>query len=544
LLIDAPAIPVSLRGFGSRVRLVQLDDDPADPAPLAALVCLVIDLTASTAAYQSAWANAARTAVPTVITSERRLPCMKVGEDVIVADVPGDLENAIIDLLDNPAARDTLGKKAKATFDASLRTEQPSTVVRQAAATRSAPRILYANIFFPPQAIGGATRVLKDNIDHLLDCHAGQFDIAVFTSDDQNSQSGAVRCESYRGVPVFRIATPQEIGMDWRGYNAEVASFARRVLELFKPDLVHIHCLQRLSVGFADACRIAGYPYVVTLHDAWWISDFPFLSDENGSIVVPSPSPLEQSWLRQEGVAPSIRRAAHLRDALNGAVARLAVSEQFASIYRQAGFEVETLANGVSVLPKQPRQPGTGPSLNRVRLGHVGGTQHHKGAFLIEAALRTHCFKNLHLTIVELAWDNGDEAQTVWGNTPVRKIGKLPSDEVANIYASLDVLIAPSIWPESFGLVTREAAASGLWLIASDQGAMAEPVTPGRNGFIIDVNTTESLVAALREIDANPSRFKSPPLGGAPMRTAAEQSEELIALYTRLVSHDQVRSSA
>ena len=44
------------------------------------------------------------------------------------------------------------------------------------------------------------------------------------------------------------------------------------------------------------------------------------------------------------------------------------------------------------------------------------------------------------------------------------------------------MLVAPSIWPESYGLVTREALSAGLWVIASDIGALAEPLLEGTNG--------------------------------------------------------------
>ena len=49
-------------------------------------------------------------------------------------------------------------------------------------------------------------------------------------------------------------------------------------------------------------------------------------------------------------------------------------------------------------------------------------------------------------------------------------------DKMPIFYSNHDVLIAPSIWPESFGLVTREALSAGLWVIASDAGALAEPI--------------------------------------------------------------------
>jgi glycosyltransferase involved in cell wall biosynthesis len=49
--------------------------------------------------------------------------------------------------------------------------------------------------------------------------------------------------------------------------------------------------------------------------------------------------------------------------------------------------------------------------------------------------------------------------------------GPYPQAKVANLYASLDVLLSQSIWPESFGLVAREAQAQGLWVVASSRGA-------------------------------------------------------------------------
>ena len=63
-----------------------------------------------------------------------------------------------------------------------------------------------------------------------------------------------------------------------------------------------------------------------------------------------------------------------------------------------------------------------------------------------------------------------------WGEVDVRFIAPLPLAEMQEFYQSIEVLIAPSIWPESFGLVTREALSAGVWVIAAESGALAEPV--------------------------------------------------------------------
>jgi len=72
-------------------------------------------------------------------------------------------------------------------------------------------------------------------------------------------------------------------------------------------------------------------------------------------------------------------------------------------------------------------------------------------------------------------------------------------DRMQSFYASQEVLIAPSIWPESFGLVTREALAAGLWVIASRAGALAEPIQHGVNGLAVEPGSIAGLQAALTE---------------------------------------------
>jgi glycosyltransferase involved in cell wall biosynthesis/FMN phosphatase YigB (HAD superfamily)/tetratricopeptide (TPR) repeat protein len=400
--------------------------------------------------------------------------------------------------------------------------------------TASKLRVLYANVFFPPQTIGGATRVVKDNVDYIIDNHSDEFQLAALTSDDENDRNGSSRIDDYRGIPVLRLATPQELDMDWRAYNADVYCHAIEFLKTFKPDLVHVHCLQRLSVAVIEACRTLNIPYIVTLHDAWWLSDFSFLTNEDGELVMPAENVSAQRCSPRIDFSESLSRASQLRSALAGAQMRLSVSQSFAKVYESCGFDVRVVANGVSRLEVRPRAASDA----RVRLAHVGGTQHHKGMHLVEAILRDNKFENLSLSYVDLFRDHGDVSQTVWGTTPVTVLGKIPSSSIEDIYAQTDVLLAPSTWPESFGLVAREAVNAGCWVIASSLGSMGEEVTHGQNGFLVDVERPESLLAALREIDQNPSTYKkSPPLRAA-MRTADQQSQELVDVYRSLVTRN------
>ena len=215
------------------------------------------------------------------------------------------------------------------------------------------------------------------------------------------------------------------------------------------------------------------------------------------------------------------------------------MSESFADIYRVAGFP-QTIAvpNGVSSFKPLPR---TFSRDGCVRLGHVGGRTAHKGVPLLEVALREGAFENLHLTLVDHSYPADYVSKEVWGATSVEIIGRLPQNRIFELYAKLDVLLAPSIWPESFGLVTREARLAGLWVVASDRGAIGEDIRHDVDGFRIDVGSPEGLREVLFKMNAEPARFLRSPPDNLSIRKASEQGEDLITLYDDLLARHRGR---
>jgi glycosyltransferase involved in cell wall biosynthesis len=390
-------------------------------------------------------------------------------------------------------------------------------------------KVLICNVFFPPQTYGGATRVVKDNVDYIKD-HCTDIEFGIFTTDEGVSPPGRLRFDQYRGIPVFRLSTPLEVDMDWRPFNPENEETFQRVLDTMQPDLIHFHCIQRLTASIVEVARRKKIPYFITAHDGWWISDHQFLVDDDGVLHLPSTDAFAATPPPTISLIDSISRRERLAFALAGAERVIAVSDTFAEIYIAAGCR-NTIAipNGVSAIA--PAVGGKDPS-GRLSLGHLGGRSPHKGATLIEAILRTTTFDHLKLTMVDMRLEAGVCMETVWGNTPILLRGPCPQSEVSELYGSLDVLLAPSIWPESFGLITREAKALGLWVVASDRGAIGKEITHGKNGFVIDVSNARPLVELLRMLDADVSRFKiRPPRDETPARQAADQSRELAELY-------------
>jgi glycosyltransferase involved in cell wall biosynthesis len=143
------------------------------------------------------------------------------------------------------------------------------------------------------------------------------------------------------------------------------------------------------------------------------------------------------------------------------------------------------------------------------------------------------------LTVIDYDMKPGERQVEVWNTTEVEFLPKVPEERVTELYAKIDVLLAPSVWPESFGLVSREALQCGCWVIASDRGSVGECVTEGVNGHIVDVGDTEDLIRVLTDIDRDPARYRVPPPPPPKLRRARDQVDDLARLYRSLIRYTE-----
>lgn len=489
------------------------------------------------------WLEAAVVGVPSIVSATATYrEIVDDGRTGLLAATPEEWTVALRRLVGDPALRQRIADEARQAALSQYGLNAGAKALSTALASPTAPavehrkqRILIVNVFYPPQSIGGATRVVAGNVnDFLADSRATDlFEFGVAATDFDAHPAYRQRNDEYDGVPVFRIAPPMVADLDWRPEDVNMKLWFERVLAQFKPDLVHFHCMQRLTVAPIDACRDAGLPYIVSVHDGWWLSDYQFLFDEKAR----ARSPGDELYLGgKPGVSLSdgLKRLAKLREALNGASRILTPSESFTRLYRKAGFaRAETVENGLPSLEPKPRSSS---SNGRVRLGHIGDTSPHKGFDLVEAALRQGKFSNVELLALAHARSADQETFEIWGETEVRLRGRVPQDQVADLYANLDVLLAPSACQESYGLVTREAHMAGLWVVASDRGAIGEDVRPGIDGFIVDVSTPEGLYEALSEINEHPELYTRSPARRVVVRSAKEQASDLIEIYKAITT--------
>lgn len=484
------------------------------------------------------WLEAAMMGVPSIVSSTATYrDILEDGQTAMVAASIEEWREKLTVLVNDAELRKKIARQAWElswqNYSISAQAENISNIVLSVSPElqKTAPRplILIVNVFFPPQTIGGATRVVRDNVDYFIDHFGDRFDLAVFTSTDSDLEPYQLHCYDYRGICVTTVSTPKRKRGNWEAFDDEMEAVFIDFLERSQPDLIHFHCVQRLTASLLSATRKNKTPYYITAHDAWWISDYQFLVDNSGKLRMDHTA--ADIFKHEDKFAlEGFLRLQKLKTELAGARAILSVSESFETIYRQHGIHnIRTIGNGVSHLPEVKKRPHPD---HRIRLGLIGGMQAHKGLPLVKRALLSTSFDNLHLTVVDLGESYSQYARhELYGSTPVDIIGKLPQERIGELYSRLDVLLAVSIWPESYGLVTREALACGLWVIASDRGAIGADVVEGKNGFVVDVSGTSALIAALKTIDAHPELYRSSPAYKAPIRSADSQAKELAALY-------------
>jgi glycosyltransferase involved in cell wall biosynthesis len=79
-----------------------------------------------------------------------------------------------------------------------------------------------------------------------------------------------------------------------------------------------------------------------------------------------------------------------------------------------------------------------------------------------------------------------DEVEPHIDDDAVRHVGEVGGDEKKHLFANARALLMPIRWDEPFGIVMIEALASGTPVIAFPEGAAADIVIDGRNGFLVD----------------------------------------------------------
>jgi glycosyltransferase involved in cell wall biosynthesis len=97
------------------------------------------------------------------------------------------------------------------------------------------------------------------------------------------------------------------------------------------------------------------------------------------------------------------------------------------------------------------------------------------------------------------AGDKVKETKRINDSLEIRRLGRLPVEELRGLYHAGDLGVVPSVWFETFALAALEMMTCGLCVLASRSGGLPEVIQEGRNGCIVDRPNDVQLWASMVE---------------------------------------------
>jgi len=183
---------------------------------------------------------------------------------------------------------------------------------------------------------------------------------------------------------------------------------------------------------------------------------------------------------------------------------RIAVSEAAAwTGQRFYGGRYRVIPNGVEVGEIPPRAPRAAG--DPLRIAFVGQAVERKGLpVLLRAfeALRDHVAAEL----VIVGAGPQDVTALLEDPSGITALGKVDDESKHAVLRSADVLCAPSLGGESFGMVLTEAFAAGTPVVASDIAGYRDVVRDGVDGVLVPRGDATALAERLRDLALDPAQ--------------------------------------
>jgi len=293
-------------------------------------------------------------------------------------------------------------------------------------------------------------------------------------------------------------------------------------------------------------------PYVLTLHDYWWICANAQLLTNYDQTICDGPQAFANCarcalarwgrpafWPAFPGMAALLgARNLLLGRALSAARYCIAPTRFVADWYARHGVPVQRLVvipHGIDIPQGMPMRAGARHT--PLRVAYIGGLTWQKGVHILLEALKR-CRGDVEL------WIAGDESadpgyiHRLKAAAPAnaRFLGKLSRPQVWATLAQVDALLVPSLWYETFSLVAHEAHAAGVPVIASDLGALAEVVHQGSDGLLVPAGDVSSWHTALQRLVDDSGLL--PQLRGARLRPLSLRGhvDQIEGVYTRVIA--------
>jgi glycosyltransferase involved in cell wall biosynthesis len=375
--------------------------------------------------------------------------------------------------------------------------------------------------------------------------------VTVFTRiADPTLPEFSLREEQWAGLPVVRVVNNYTQTTSFRlAYdNAFFHAPFVHLLDRLQPDVVHFQHCQNLSVSLLPLAVALGYPTALSLHDFFFPCHRIHLLDAQTRLCAGPEQGARCVRCLQELAPPEEvrRRFTYMEQVLQAPDVVVAPSrflaQKIQSYFPSLERQIRTIPLGITrILGVARDRPATAP----LRILYVGVLLPHKGAHVLIEALKGVPVDAIEVSIygaVVPQWQEyGDRLHETARGFPVHFHSPYSHDQLASILSRHDVLVAPMMWEETFSILTHEALAAGLPVIAARRGALTEAVQDGVNGLLFEPENATDLWRCLMRLLTEPGLLDYLRATPSQEKTMEEYARDIEEVYEELFTAQQRR---
>ena len=407
-------------------------------------------------------------------------------------------------------------------------------------------RILHYSLGFPPYRTGGLTKFCMDLMkEQVKEGHEVSLlwpgEIKVINKDTKIRKH-----EPVDGIGNFEVVNPTPVPFDEgiKDFDAFMllgnAEAYEALFKSIKPDVIHIHTLMGLHKSFLDVSKDRGIRLVFTTHDFFPICPKVTMfrhgricncieSCEECGVCNNTALSLKKIQILQSPLYRAMKDSTFVkklrkqhrdgylgddseRDA-NGSVGTMGDYKKLRSYYQDMLSMMDMIHYNSTVTKSAYERVFDMPNSEVISISHADIADHRKRKNISDDALKIRFlgqqaqgkgFFLLKAVLDELWKERQDfcldvHFEPVESSPYMRTHSRYTYDELEKIFDETDVLIAPSIWYETFGYTVLEALSYGVPVIVSGTVGAKDIIAEGA-GIVIDEISSESLNETLNNL--------------------------------------------
>ena len=452
-------------------------------------------------------------------------------------------------------------------------------------------RILHYFLGFPPYRSGGLTKFATDLMCSQIDLGHQVFALWPGTMNFFHSNISLKKNKPYCNIENYEIINPLPVPLDEgiRDFNSYTKSCDKNVFKSFfqnhKIDVIHVHTLMGLYQEFVFVAKELGIPLIFTTHDYFGICPKVTLFRQNkpcfdpkcvncfdcnkNALSIKKIKIIQSSLYRKlkDFKIVAIFRKRH-RNSFFQECLNISSEEKknkiYAIQYRELrAFYIEMLkqfdfihfnssvtefiyqryftpkCSKVISITHRNIKDNRKCSLNKkesniIRFTYLASLNSEKGFYLIK-------------DVLDDLWNNGNKSFSLKLFHHIKDAPEYIQEhpkafnysELENIFSETDILLAPSLWYETFGYTVLEALSYGVPVIVSDNVGAKDIVE--NCGLIVRAGDRESLKNAILSLNAcKIEELKQNIFSSKKIKLWDNFAKEMNSIYNRIIDNTSV----